>query len=285
MVKVLTLIFILQLFTSISITYSQEDIPQPDSIIAGRSYTFMLYDETEIIGRVLSIGRENIQVKTESGHVYNINRSNLLYFSTETTPSKYYASVSLLGGVSLLTNRDSYYYNDNINSGLNLDLAGFVYFSDSKALKVDLGYSYIKADYNNNYTEPAIYPYYPSTYTGGNISYYSLKGNFLFGTFKPKNKIIAYGSVGFGFHVTSQSEINEEYYNYNDSSYRTNNIHAKSVLNAVLSAGGGFAYMVSKQVGIHAEIEYNFLTSEGDLYMFRGYSYFPIRAGIIYTIF
>jgi hypothetical protein len=284
MVKVLTLIFILQIFTSISKIYSQE-IPQPDSIVSGKSYTFVLYDETEIIGKVLSIGQDNIRVKTESGGIYMILKSNILYFSTDTAPSKYYASVSLLGGVSLLTNPNSYYYNDNINFGLNIDLAGLVYFSDTKALKVDLGYSYIKPKYNNGNYELLIYPYYPATYSGGNISYYSLKGNFLLGTFKPKNKIMAYGSVGFGLHVTNQSAITEQYYNYSDSAYVTNNMGAKNDLNAVISAGGGIAFMISKQFGIHAEIEYNLLTSESNLYMFRGYSYFPIRGGIIYTIF
>ena len=265
--------------------YSQE-VLFPDSLISGKTYKFVLYNDTEIIGKVLYADSVKIKVQTGNNDIYVIVRDNLLYYSTTAASSKYLFSISLMGGASLYTGNDHYYNHGNgMQTGINIDLAGIYYLSDTKGIKFDLGYSFLKANYEEN-AIPAIYPYYPYIYEGGDVSNYLFKGNFLLGSFKPASRFIGYGSLGLGFHLSSQNEISEQYYSYEDSVYRTRVYPAESEINAVISFGGGIGYRFSKHLGVHAEIEYNFVTSHDSYFFYyNGRSYFPMRIGVIYTFY
>lgn len=279
----LALIFILLSSSFQGLLFSQ-NLSSIDSITTGHIYKFVMYDETEVTGKVISIGPENIKLKNDKGENIILIKDNILYYSTDITGSKYYASISLMGGVSFLTNHHMHSYGGGPQTALHLDASGMFYLSDNKAVKIDAGFTYIKANYDNGIVAPLIYPYYPSIYEGGDISYFLIKGNFLLGTFNPQKNIIAYGSVGFGIHYTLINEIHEQ--NYYDSAYHSSTISSASDVNAVLSIGGGIAFKLSKQIGIHSELEYNLVTSDNNYYpMHAGKSYFPFRAGIIYFIF
>ena len=282
----LALFFILLSSISLTQLFSQNSSVY-DSLITGKSYKFVMYDETEITGKVTGVNDKQVKLITESGAEYVLNRDNILYYSTDITQIKNKFSLSLLGGVSVMTSQSSYYYSGGKpQTGLNIDLAGIFYLSETKAVKIDFGYNFLKAIYDNGYVMPLIYPYYPSTHEGGDLSSYSLKGNGLLGWFNPKDNISFYGSLGFGFNLIHQNEIKENYYNYNDSSYHTNIYNPKNDINAILSIGCGMIFRLSGRLGIHAEIEYHLITNdENYFYFYRGNSYFPIRAGIKYSIF
>lgn len=281
------LVFFFILLSSISLTqlFSQNSSVY-DSLFIGKSYKFVMYDETEIIGKITMVNDKQVKLITASGAEYVLNRDNILYYSSGITQIKNKFSLSLLGGVSMFTSQNHYYYSGKHQTGLNINLAGIFYLSETKAVKLDLGYTFLKAGNNDGYAEPLIYPYYPTVYEGGDVSFYSLKGSGLLGSFNPKNDVSFYGSLGFGFNLTNQNEITERYYNYNDSTYKTRIIHSKNDITAILSLGGGIIFKITERVGIHAEIEYHLITNDEDYFFFYGSnSYFPIRAGIKYSIF
>lgn len=259
--------------------YSQEHFA--DSVVTGKTYRFIMYNESEIYGTVLSSGQEYIKILTESGSHVMVNVKNILFFSPYDLSGRLKYSVSLLGGISMLSSNGNY----GVEPGMNIDLAGIYYFDESKAIKADFGYTFIKEKHDDYITAPLIYPYYPDIYEGGDISYFTLKGNYLLGMFNPEKKLMFYGSIGFGFNVTHVAEINEQYYNYDDSLYMRRSIPAENNINAVISAGGGLVFKVSKKLSVHTEIEYNYVTTDDNPgFFYSSRSYIPLRLGIMYSI-
>jgi hypothetical protein len=271
--------------TPILFSQNQTDISQ---IIIGKNYKIILFDDTEIFGKVTAADSSSVTVVTENKSTIIIPRGNILYYSTEMAPSKYKYAISLLGGVSLLSgdNYNYYSYSNSTKIAPNFNLAGMFFLSDTKAIKIDAGYTYIKAKYDNNLYPGAPY-YYQTTYEGGNISYFSFKGNILFGRFIPDERIIYYFSVGFGLHLTSQQDITEHYYtqNYPDTTYvpATRILQNQSEVNALLSIGGSVGYRITKKFGVKLEMEYNLITGNYFFLFFGGRNYFPLRAGVFYV--
>jgi hypothetical protein len=147
---------------------------------------------------------------------------------------------------------------------------------------VDLSYSQIKRLADDGYgVYPFIYPYYDS-YEGGELSFYSLKIGFALGTLSPTQPLFAYGHFSGGIHLSHTAEMKHTYYGYYDSSYHTSVTPAQTYTYLVLGIGGVFGYRFLRNFGVHAEIEYNMITSEG--YFFFGRGYFPLRLGVSYFI-
>lgn len=250
-------------------------------VVTGKKYKVVLFDETEIIGRVMASDSNSIKIQSESKEIVLLRRSNILYITTDLTPSKYLFSLSLLSGIN--TTADERGYNRRQKPGFNIDLSGMFYLSSTKAVKIDIGYTHFKADYEDYY--PLYYPDYPSTYTGGNVSQFYIKPNVVIGTFDPASRFTAYGSFGLGIAHTIQHEMTYRTYNGYDSAYSVYRSPTNSNTNALISIGGGLGYRITNNLGIHAEIEYNLITTGEYFFIFGGKNNFPIRAGISYTIF
>jgi hypothetical protein len=162
------------------------------------------------------------------------------------------------------------------------------FLSDSKAIKFDAGYTFVKAKYDNY--GPYYYsdPHYEYTYEGGDASLFSFKGNILFGEFSPITRLTYYGSLGIGIHFLSLQEVTEHYWtqNYPDTTWvpRTSNIPSNTEINAIISIGASIGYRINKNLGLKAEIEYDLVTSSYAFIFFGGRNYFPIRAGIYYIL-
>jgi opacity protein-like surface antigen len=262
--------------------YSQEsDI----NLEAGKKYKIILFDDTEIIGRVISIDKNSVKIQTSSGETIHVLKENILYASTDLTPKHYKFSFSLLGGTSLLAdNYYHYYYTSDKKSlsGIHADITGLFYLSDSKAIKLDMSYSHFKGQ---DYTSESYGGYPPSYYSSGSVTYFSFKPNIVLGYFKPKERFIGYGSLGIGIHYTKEGEWTEQWYNTYDSTYRIYTTPERSYVNAVFSLGGGVGYRITDNLGIHGEIEYNLITSDASFLFFGGRGYFPLRIGVTYMLF
>lgn len=273
------------LFIHSSFLYSQNQTDL-SKIIPGKKYKIVLIDDSEVLGTVMATDTVNVTIKTENNNTMIIPKNNILYYSTDFTLSKYKFSLSLLGGVSVFSGDHSYNYNSSgSNIGLNIDLMGIYFLSDSKAVKIDAGFTFLKPKYDNNYYNP-YGSAYQTTFSGGDVFLYSLKANLLIGTFKPVNRTILYASFGIGIHLTKQKEIIEhsrtQHYpdtTWNEIIYTTPD---RNDFNALLSIGAGFGYRFTEHFGLKAEIEYNMVTSSYEFLFFSGRSYFPMRAGIFY---
>src|SRR4030095_13097777 len=259
----LVLIFTLTKF------YSQEDI----TIEVGKKYKFVLFDDTQVIGKVIALDEKFVKVQTNKG-VITVSRENILYISTDLTPEKYDFSLSLTCGVSFL-NREYYYYYSSNNSlpGPHFNAGAMFYISDSKAVKVDLSLSFAKPKFENTY-----YIYYEEQppeqdkFEGGEIVYFSLKPSFALGGFKPSDHVTAYASLGLGINYFSQKDVKRTYYyyNYEDSTYtlRSETRPGRNDVGAVLGLGGGINFRITPKLSILTEGELNVLFSRNDAHTY-----------------
>jgi hypothetical protein len=281
--RISSFVIILLLFqTCVLYSQNQNDVTK---IIPGKKYKIVLFDDSQVIGVVISIDSVNIIVKTENKTMLIIPRNNVLYYSTNLTPAKYNFSVGLLGGISVFTGNNILNGNSTkIKPGVNFNIAGIFFLSDSKAIKLDAGYTFLKPTYDGYYY--ASYPDRPPVYEGGDISQFSFKGNIMVGNFDPSDRFMMYASLGFGFHYMKQKEHTFTYWyrNYQDSTWinYTEYYPAQNLYNAVISIGASLGYRFTKNFGVSGEIEYNLITANGLFLLFGSGGYFPIRAGLFY---
>ena len=250
-----------------------------------KSYKFVLFDNTEITGKVIDVDSLMVRVITDDKKVYTFPKNNILYFTTDITPSKFKYSFFVLGGINIFTNNNNFdvsYSGTRTVTGPNFNAGAIFYLSDSKAIKIDAGFSYLK---NQDYYP--VYPYETSYYssTGGNVSLYSLKVNLMLGSFEPKSSLSYYFSIGAGIHFSHWSERTETESDYWDTTwhYNTYTYPGNTETNFLLSLGAGLGYRFSKHFGANAEIEYDITSNQPWFFIFFGSGYFPLRAGISYT--
>jgi hypothetical protein len=283
--KILLIILsVITLNTSFLYAQNQTDI---HNLVPGRMYKIVLFDDTEIFGKVILADSVNITVEMKNRARIIIPKNNILYYSTDLTPSKYNYSLFLLGGVSLFTQDNDYNtYGNGTTVGPNFNLGFIYYLSSTKALKIDAGYTYYKAKYDVNYYYPD--PYYQTTYSGGNASLYSVKGSIMFGRYEPSERIILSASLGLGFHYSAQQRVTQSYWTryYPDTTWKQASYvtPARNDLNAIISVGGSVGYRFSKNFGVIAEGEFDLVTGRYAFIFFGNRNYFPLRAGIFYIL-
>jgi hypothetical protein len=283
------LIIALFIFLLSSLAFSQNET-DISKIIIGKNYKIVLFDDTEILGKIISSDSGEVKIETANKTAIIIPKGNILYYTTEMVPEKYNFMASLMGGVSFITNNfydyGMYYngVNPNKNRGMNINAAAIWFFSDTKAVKFDAGFTYLNAgtyQYISSYD-----PHNNTTYSGGNVSMFTFKANILFGRFKPEERVILYASLGFGIHSTNQDAATERYYTivYPDTAWTQQTYYSQPVseVNAVISVGGCAGYRFSKHFGASLEMEYDMVTGENIFLFFGNKNYFPLRAGIFY---
>lgn len=254
-------------------------------IVIGRSYMFALFDETQIMGKVIGIDSTRLQVRTEDDLETIVPIASIVYYSKDLVPNKYFFSASFMGGVSLLSG--GFFPFEGISGGItapNFNLGMMWFFSSSKGLKLDAGYTYVKSD--NTLIEAHNDSYLRETMEGGDVSIYSIKGNFLLGRFRPAERIILFVSMGIGVHITKQQAItiHYDYKMFPDSAWMhsTNYYEPTTDVNAIISVGGAAGYRITKNFGVRVEIEYNFITN--GIFLGGNHNYFPLRAGLFYIL-
>jgi hypothetical protein len=254
---------------------SQEYSPL-DSIKVGSNYKLIMFDESEIIGKVISI--DSVYIKIDKGRqVLSIRKDDIYDVSKNLTPSKYRFMFSTGGGISFpaaelvgVTNRD---YKHSYTFQLN----GGYLFKPGKAIRLDFGYSRLKRKLTESWGDIAI--------EGGTADMFSMKGDLLVGELRPKFNIYAYAFVGLGLHYINLDEtIITQYMNY-DSTYHTYRYEAVNEFNAVFCVGGGAGYRLTKSLGIYTEIQYTMASNKSsNIFGYDG-GYIPVRFGLTYFIY
>lgn len=252
--------------------FSQANINQ-DSVISGITYKFVLYNDEEIIGKVISHDSVFVHVLSDNG-AYNIKKDNIFLITRELIRDKYKVIFSLGGG----TAHFSFDFSDAPFTGkYSFQLNALLPLNKTQGIRIDAGYTTFNSKFDN----------YTYTYAEGpkTINMYYLKCDYVFGDMEPGQKEWAYGIAGIGLHFWNEPEYESTYYRSYDSTYHTSHFPGFSYTNAVFSVGAALGYRITKHFGIYGDIQLNAITFIGYFPFFIGEVYIPVRAGITYTIF
>ncbi|MCI0448241.1 MAG: hypothetical protein L0Y79_00450 [Chlorobi bacterium] len=262
--------FITILFLAVGI-YSQSP---SDSIITGKKYKIILFDDREVIGTVTGQDTLMVYVKSADGF-YRLKKEDIFAVSRELTPSKFKVMFWAGAGISFFGN-DYDGYGGN-KTGLALQLGAMYPINVTKGIRLDIGYSRWK---NDRSEQPQYYP--PYTYFGEQtVQTYFIKVDFVFGSFNPSESFKIYGFAGAGAHFKNESSYSTTYYSSYDSTYYTSYYPERNYSNFMFSLGGGAGYNFTKNLGAYTELQYN---SAGYFYFFGG-GFFLAKAGLTYTLF
>lgn len=264
---------------SASVSFSQEEVVM-DSIITGAKYRITMYNDKEIIGRVAKQDSVYVYMVTDEGTV-RIRYEDIFSVSKSTVPRLMKGLFTLGGGVLLQGGDFDDGYRDMRSPGYSIQLTGLYPFSENKAIRIDLSFGRMQREVTDYY-----YSYGYGTFdpVKQKIDVYNLYAQFLFGDFNTKSKFSVYGIAGVGLmHVREEGYIHTTY-NYYDSSYYSYFNPDRDYTNFSMALGGGLRFKISNRIGAYAEAQYNLTTYQGFLWFF-GSGYFPIRAGITYTLY
>lgn len=257
---------------------SQEDLSM-DSLITGQKYRVTLYSEKEVIGRVVKQDSVFVYMTTDEGTV-RVRHEDIFSVSRSTVPRLIKGLFSLGGGVYLQSGEYGG-YNEGIKPGYTMSLTGAYPFSDNKAIRVDISYSRMQREpyaYALSY-----YPYSP-VFAKQNVDIYNAYVDLVFGDFNTNSDFSIYGIAGLGIQHKVEGEYEYTDYNYYDSTYINRTYPAYSSTLFSMSIGGGLRFKINKRLGAFVEAQYNMSTFEGFLWFF-GRGYFPLRAGITYSVY
>ncbi len=239
-----------------------------DSIITGKKYKLILFNDKEVIGRVTKQDSLQIQLKSDNS-VYHVNKKDIFEISSELTPSKLKAILWAGGGLGLFDMND---YRTNYEKGFTFQLSGMYPFSYVGGMRIDLSFSQSKR--SPAYNDPYNY------YSEQTLRSYYIRTNYVFGTFSPSDKLKIYGFPGIGINFRHESEYTQTYYLSSENQTYTYTNPGFNYTALLLSAGCGAGYMVSRKIGFYCEAEYN-LSLAYEL----GGGYFLAKGGIIFNVF
>lgn len=258
--------------------YSQQELVM-DSIITGNKYRITMYNDKEVIGKVVKQDSVYVYMITEAGTV-RIKYDDIFSVSKSTIPKLMNAMITLGGGILLQGGYYDGYRNEN-TPGYSIQATGLFPFSENKAMRLDISFGQLSRD-------RVIYAYYnpygTTNSTKQYINVYSAFADIVFGNFTNDSKFSVYGLSGVGVISTSESSYDYTYYNSYDSTYRTEHYGGYKYTYFSLAIGGGLRFKINKKIGAFAEVQYNLSTAEG-FFFFFGRGYFPIRAGLTYSFY
>jgi hypothetical protein len=270
----LTIAFLL--FISFTSTSFAQEYSKLDSLKIGNRYKIILFDDTEIIGKIVSSDSVYIVISTAAA-TSRIKKDDIFNISTDLTPSKYKFTFSAGGGISLLSGG---FFDDGYrktSSSFSVQLNSTFITSSTKGFRIDLGYSRFKRKIDDPYMVD---------YQGGDIGMMTFKTDFVAGDLSPSSVVNAYALIGLGLHIIKEESYSYKYRYYDSSAYYTYTTPERSSTNVVFSIGGGLAFRFTKHLGVYSEIQYNMITYGGWFFFYGvGAGYFPIRAGLTYYLY
>jgi hypothetical protein len=270
----LTIAFLLFLF--ITNTSFAQEYSKLDSLKIGTKYKIILFDDTEIIGTVISTDSSFVTVNTGKNYS-KVKKDDIFNISRNLTPSQYSLLLSAAGGVIFPGAEFFYRNNRDYDPSLSFQLNSAFVVSSNKAFRIDLSYSKLVRKK----------PYYVISSTGGNVNMVSLSFDFVIGELKPESFFTAYGILGLGMHYTFIPAYTETVSWGYDTTYNTytSKYEEESRMNAVLRVGGGLGVKLSKHLTVFGEVQYNSVTYGGFLFFAFGQGYIPVRFGLTYMLF
>lgn len=258
---------------------SQQEYPGLDSLITGKKFRVTLYNDKEIIGRVIRHDSLYAFMITESGTV-RIKKEDIFSISKNTDPKIIKALFSVGGGLLFQGNYHYSYNGSNNKPGYSLQLTGAVPISETKAVRFDLGFGQLRqervvfADYWANV--------FSTLYQTRSV--YSLNADVIFSDFSTASDFSLYGLAGLGVLHDSENDYSYTYYSPYDSAYRTDMHKGYSDTYFSMAVGGGMKFKLKGKIGAYIEAQYNIITYAG-FFWFLGSGYFPVRAGITYSLY
>jgi hypothetical protein len=267
------------LLSVVAVSLSQSNAePGLDSLVDGKKFRVTLYNDKEIIGRVIRQDSLYAFMVTGSGTV-RIKKDDIFSISKNTEPKIIKALFSVGGGLLFESNYHNGYGN-NRKPGYSLQLSGAVPLSETKAVRFDLGYGRVML-------ERVTY----ANYSGNEYStidqsrsIYSLNADVIFADFNTATDFSIYGLAGLGAVHVNESGYSFTYYSSYDSTYRTENYKGYNETYFSLALGGGLKFRIKSKIGAYIEAQYNMFTYAG-FFWFFGSGYFPVRAGITYSLY
>ena len=274
------LVFIFLFLSGFAFQSYSQDETTIDSLITGVKYRITLYNEKEIIGKVVKQDSVYAFVVGETG-TSRIKKDDIFSFSKNVSPKIFKALLSLGGGIIIPSNVN-HSYNALNRSGFSIQLSALKPLDENRGLRVDLSYGRVKRDIG-------YYPIYPydGSYSSQSDLYrdiYTINGNFVFGNNNTDSKFSMYGLFGLGMLIIREGDYIYTYYTSYDSTYHTQTERGFNEAYFNLSLGGGLRFNLKNRIGAYAEIQYNMFTN-GGYFLFFGSGYFPIRAGLTYTFY
>ncbi|MCC7159473.1 MAG: hypothetical protein IT281_08045 [Ignavibacteria bacterium] len=271
---------ILLVFSGFTFQLRSQDDTLIDSLITGQRYRITLYNEKEIIGKVVKQDSVYAYIVSESG-TSRVKKEDIFSFSKNVSPKIFKALFSLGGGVIIPSNVN-HSYNALNRLGFSIQFSALKPLDENRSLRIDLSFGRVKR-------EVGYYPIYP--YDGSYSSpsdlfrdIYTVNGNFIFGNNNTDSKFSMYGLIGLGMLIIREGDYSYTYYNSYDSTYHNYTEKGFSEAYFNISLGGGLRFNLKNRIGAYAEIQYNMFTN-GGYFLFFGSGYFPIRAGLTYTFY
>lgn len=176
------------------------------------------------------------------------------------------------------------------NKGFEIEASFLHHFDRIIGVSTDFQFIYLPAKDNVAYP-----PYYygPSYGSGGTLTLYTIKANFLVGSFRPESKILLYGDLGVGTRYAVQSDlmITSTYYDYTNNNYYTTTQleRGNNGTEFIYGIGLGASYRLSPKLRLYSECQFNSLS---DSHYYNIYEddksingILIIKAGIMFTNF
>lgn len=252
--------------------------PGLDSLVNGKKFRVTLYNDKEIIGRVIRQDSLYAFMVTSSGTV-RVKKDDIFSISKNADPKLMKAMFTLGGGI-LLESQVGDGYKDDQRPGYSLQFTGLIPMSETKAIRFDLGFGQIRRNIMNY----AYYSEYNSTFTEQTTSIYTLNAEVVFGDFNTASDFNIYGLAGLGAIYMNESDYSYTYYSPYDSTLRTEKYPGYNKTHFNISIGGGLKFRVKDRIGAYLEAQYSINTYSG-FFLFFGSGYFPIRAGLTYSLY
>ena len=275
----LNLIFHSVVFLSLifSAALFAQDESLTDSLVTGKRYTVTLYNEKEIIGKVVKQDSLYVFMVSESGTA-KIKKEDIFTISKNAVPKLLKVLLTLGAGAVFQSGYNDYSNRDD-KPGYSFQLTALTPFSENKAIRLELGFSSLKR-------ERYYYQYYESYNETSEQTrkLYSAKVDFLFGDFSTKSDFHMYGLAGTGVLFTRENDYSYTYYSSYDSTYRTDIYRGYNSSVFMFAVGGGIQVKIKNRIGLYLEAQYNVVSTES-YFLFFGNGYFPIRAGFTYSLY
>ncbi len=282
--KKLPIILILNIILS-SVLFCQINY-SADSLKTGSSYKFILYDDTEIIGKIRSQDSA-YYIVTGSEGIYRIKKEDIFLVSRNLVKNKFIAMASLGGGMGFMNSDHRSYGGKEFKSVFSGQFSLLFPLSENKGIRFDAGYTrWEKEEEDFSYSENDF-----TKISARSNDYYYLEGDFVFGLIAPVNKFWIYGCAGLGIHIISENPYNytySYYLSYDSTSHTSSYFYPKNnFTSATLSIGGALGYRFTDRLGVYFDAQLNTVSYEGFFLFFwgGGRSYIPIRAGLTYIIY
>jgi|GEM_PF-5517514 len=126
---------------------------------------------------------------------------------------------------------------------------------------------------------------YPPSYNSEDESIVSLitfRTDYIFSEVSPKDKFFYYFSGGIGICIFRETSYNN-YLFVNDTLRETHNNRSKNLGSLLFAFGVSAGYKISKNTGIQAQIEYNFITGEKVTERIS-FGFIPFKIGMFFVL-